>query len=158
MRTGLAQSSVIDSPEHTRSVMEPEVMMVPLLAQVLLTLVVGWQMQSRRLAAVAEGFDWRYFKTFEGERPPRHVLQADQHFVNLFELPVLFFAAALAAMALDLVDQVALALAFLFVALRGWHAWIALGANRLSRRRWAYQVGWAAVLALWGWVAYAALA
>ena len=43
MRTGLAQSSVLDGPEHPRSVMDPGVMMAPLLAQVLLTLALwGW--------------------------------------------------------------------------------------------------------------------
>ena len=80
-------------------------MLIPLFAQVLLTFYVGIVMRIRREKAVKEGADWRYFKTFEGEKPPRYVLQADQHFTNMFETPMLFFAACIVAMTLDNVEQ-----------------------------------------------------
>ena len=47
--------------------MDREMMLLPLFGQVLLTFYVGVVARLRREKAVKEGFNWRYFKTFEGE-------------------------------------------------------------------------------------------
>ena len=129
-------------------------MLLPLFAQVLLTFFVGAIMRTRRNRAVNEGTDWRYFKTFEGEKPPRDVLQADQHFVNMFEVPMLFFAAGLAAIVFGVVDEVMLVLASAFVFGRGVHAWISLTNNRLLHRAKVYVLTCLNLLALWAWLVY----
>ena len=105
-------------------------MLIPLLGQVILTLCVGVVARLRRDKSVKEGFNWRYFKTFEGEKPPRYVLQADQHLVNLFEAPMLFFAVGILAISLDTVDTMILIMASIYVISRVIHAIISLTNNR----------------------------
>lgn len=129
-------------------------MLLPLFAQVVLTFVVGTVMRTRRNRAVNEGMDWRYFKTFEGEKPARDVLQADQHFVNMFEVPMLFFAAGLAAIMFGVVDEVMLLLAAIFVLGRSVHAWISLTNNRLLHRARVYVYTCLDLLVLWFWIVY----
>jgi hypothetical protein len=115
-------------------------------------------MRLRREKAVKEGTDWRYFKTFEGEKPPRYVLQADQHFTNMFETPMLFFAVCITAMVLDNVDNVLLGLAAAFVLARCIHAWVALTNNRLLWRSRIFVTSSLILLTSWCWLLYATFA
>ena len=134
--------------------MNEKLMLLPLLGQVLLTFYVGIIARLRREKSVKEGFNWRYFKTFEGERPPRFVLQADQHLVNLFEAPVLFFAAGILAITLETVDIIMLTLAISYVISRIWHAGITLTNNRLLWRARAFILSCWILLIMWLWLVY----
>ena len=138
--------------------MEIQWILIPLFAQVLLTFYVGIVMRLRREKAVKEGTDWRYFKTFEGEKPPRYVLQADQHFTNMFETPMLFFAGCITAMVLDGVDNVLLGLAAAFVLARCIHAWVTLTNNRLLWRSRIFVTSSLILLTSWCWLLYATFA
>jgi hypothetical protein len=129
-------------------------MLLPLLAQVLLTFFVGLLARLRRDKAVREGFNWRYFKTFEGELPPRYVLQSDQHFTNLFEAPMLFFAVGIISISLDTVDQILLILAVLYVIFRCIHARISLTNNRLLWRGRSFIISCSLLLVMWIWIIY----
>lgn len=134
--------------------MDREMMLLPLFGQVLLTFYVGVVARLRREKAVKEGFNWRYFKTFEGEKPPRYVLQADQHLVNLFEAPVLFFTAGILSITLETVDIVIFTLAMLYVIVRIWHARITLTNNRLLWRARAFIASCWILLMIWVWLIY----
>jgi hypothetical protein len=129
-------------------------MLLPLFGQVLLTFYVGIVARLRREKAVKEGFDWRYFKTFEGEKPPRYVQQADQHLVNLFEAPVLFFAAGILSITLGTVDNVIFILSSLYLITRIWHARITLTNNRLLWRARAFITSCYILLMIWTWLIY----
>ena len=61
---------------------------------------------------------------------------------NQFELPVLFYGLCFMLWALEAVDVVALAAAWLFVVTRIAHAWVHLGSNRMRPRARAFQAGW----------------
>ena len=80
--------------------------------------------------------------------------RAADNFRNLFELPVLFYAALGMAFAIGTVDQPTLALAWLFVVLRIVHSAIQCSYNRVMHRFGAYVVGGVALWALWGWLAW----
>ena len=129
-------------------------MLIPLLGQVILTLCVGVVARLRRDKSVNEGFNWRYFKTFEGEKPPRYVLQADQHLVNLFEAPMLFFAVGILAISLDTVDTVILLMASIYVISRVIHAIISLTNNRLLWRARVFIFSTIILLMMWFWLIY----
>lgn len=129
-------------------------MLIPLLGQVILTLCVGVLARLRRDKSVKEGFNWRYFKTFEGEKPPRYVLQADQHLVNLFEAPMLFFAVGILAISLDTVDAVILIMASIYVISRVIHAIISLTNNRLLWRARIFIFSTIILLIMWFWLIY----
>ena len=65
----------------------------PLFAMALLTLVVALRMLLLRISAVRNGsLNLSYFRTNEGAKAPAALTQTTQHFDNLFEMPVLFYA------------------------------------------------------------------
>ena len=134
--------------------MDIELMLLPLFAQVILTLIVGVIARRRRDRSVKDGFNWRYFKTFEGEKPPRYVLQADQHLVNLFEAPMLFFVAGILSISLDTVDEYMLLFATLYVTTRVIHAYISLTNNRLLWRARIFILSSLILLIMWIWLVY----
>ena len=137
--------------------MEIKWILIPLFAQVLLTFYVGIVMRLRREKAVKEGTDWRYFKTFEGEKPPRDALQADQHFVNLFEVPVLFYTACLTVMILDSLTEFIFALAWMYVLGRVFHAHISLTHNRLLWRSRVFVGSGLVLFSMWILITYQAV-
>ncbi|MHA6298818.1 MAPEG family protein [Devosia sp. CAU 1758] len=75
-------------------------------------------------------------------------------FDNQFQLPVLFFVAALLLLQLDLVGWVDVTLAWLFVALRLAHALIHVTTNRVYRRFVAYTAGLAVLTLFWLWLTF----
>ncbi|MEO5561639.1 MAG: MAPEG family protein [Dokdonella sp.] len=83
--------------------------------------------------------------------------RAADNFRNLFELPVLFYAALGIAFALHAADVVTLTLAWVFVALRFAHSGIQCGYNRVMHRFGVYVGGAATLWLLWGWLAWRAV-
>lgn len=89
--------------------------------------------------------------------------QASQRFVdtrasdnlrNLFELPVLFYAALGVAFAVGAFDPATLVLAWLFVALRVAHSAIQCSYNRVMHRFGVYVGGGVVLWLLWAWLAW----
>ena len=128
-------------------------MLLPLFAQFLLSILVYGIARIRRGEAVKNGLvKGRFFKTFEGEPPPRDVIAADQLVLNLFEMPVLFFTVALLIITLKLNDNVQMALAFLYVSLRFWHAYIKIQNGRLTLRALVFTVSAVILTCMWIWL------
>ena len=75
--------------------------------------------------------------------------RAADNFRNLFELPVLFYLALALAATAGFVDAVVLALAWLFVALRGLHSLIQCTYNKVMHRFFVYLAGALALWTLW---------
>ena len=83
-----------------------------------------------------------------------------RHFANLFEAPVLFYAACIAGITLHMAGALFLALAWVYVVLRMIHTAIHTGANKLYPRITAYFSSWLVLLIMWvllamraaGWV------
>ena len=102
-------------------------MLIPLFAQFLLSISIYGVSRLRRVEAVKKGkVKGQYFKTFEGEKPPREVLAVDQLILNLFEMPVLFYTISLIIINLKLNDTAQMIFASLYVLSRIWHAKIKL--------------------------------
>jgi len=122
----------------------------PMFAMVLLTVVVLVTLFRRRMGAVRGGsLTTRYFRIYQGENEPEPAAKAARHFSNLFEAPVLFYVACLAAMSLHLDGALPVVLAWLYVLARVCHAAVHLGGNRLRFRIAAYASSWLVLLALW---------
>jgi hypothetical protein len=84
--------------------------------------------------------------------------RAADNFRNLFELPVLFYAALFVAALTGLVTPVSLGLAWAFVALRILHSAIHCGYNKVMHRFYAYLAGGTVLFALWAWLGWRLLA
>lgn len=119
--------------------MTQEWIFMPLLIMVLLTFSVGIRMLNLRVRAVQEeGVNPHHFLLNRGAKLPTKLVQVEQHYQNLFELPMLFY---LLAVILFITQQVTIwqfGLACGFVVFRLWHSWIHLGNNRLLARRNAF--------------------
>lgn len=75
--------------------------------------------------------------------------RAADNFRNLFELPVLFYLALVAAAQAGLVDGTVLALAWAFVALRVLHSLVQCTYNRVMHRFAVYVAGALVLWVLW---------
>ena len=119
-------------------------------AMVFLTACVLFITFLARARAVKSGaLKMSYFKDFSGGTPPEDMVKADNHFRNLFELPVLFYAGCLAAMILRMEGWLLMTCAWIFVVARAAHAAIHIGSNNVRLRMTTYAVGWLAVLGIW---------
>jgi hypothetical protein len=123
----------------------------PMAAMVLLTTGVGIILFISRVKGVRAGaVRTRYFKQMSGEGAQTDLMiNSARHFSNLFEVPVLFYAACITAMVLPLNGPGILVSAWVFVAARCLHAFIHVGPNKLRFRMGAFFMGSAAVLAMW---------
>lgn len=122
----------------------------PMAAMVLLTVIVLTRMVLGRFSSVKAGeVDARFYKTYQGDDEPRAAAQNTRHVTNLFENPVLFYAACLAAIATDQGTAAMVWLAWAFVACRVIHAIVHLGANKIPPRMAVYLASWVVLLAMW---------
>lgn len=126
-------------------------LLLPLLAQVALTFIVMFRMYALRTAEFkTKRIDPQSVRTRQTFREKltdsAHV--AD-NYSNLFELPVLFYAAILLALTLLVSDPLLEGLAWLFVGLRAVHSYIHTTYNTVMHRFYAFAAGALVLLAIW---------
>lgn len=130
--------------------MNPSSLVYPMAALVLLTFGVAVVLFRARVRAVREGHTpVSYFRVFQGSVEPESVAKPTRHFANLFETPVLFYTACLAAMIVGARGLTILVLAWAFVAARLIHAFIHLGSNRVRYRLQIFFASWVILIAMW---------
>jgi hypothetical protein len=131
----------------------------PMLVMVLLTFSTLVRLfLARRASVVAGAVSATYFKVYQGGAEPEASAQLARHFTNLFEAPVLFYAACISAMAIHATGTPFLALAWTYVLLRVAHTYVHTGKNVLNSRILAYFSSWFVLLAMWALLAIAAAA
>ncbi len=119
-------------------------------AMVLLTFTALVILFRSRVRAVREGHvPVTYFRLYQGAAEPESTAKPARHFTNLFEAPVLFYVACLAAMVLHVNGYAMQVLAWIYVAARLVHSCIHLGGNRLRWRVRSYFLSWIVLLAMW---------
>ncbi len=128
-------------------------MLYPLLAMVAFTfllLLFGFLMRYR---AVSRGeVSIGYFRLVSGDAP-RYLQQATRHYSNLFEMPVLFYAAALIYLLHPIEATWVAPLAWSYVGFRVVHALIHLTYNNVIHRMLVFQLSNLALIALWAGIA-----
>jgi hypothetical protein len=130
-------------------------MLKPAFALVGLTVVVFVRMYWLRLAEIGRHrIDAQAVATSSEMARLLTDTRASDNFRNLFELPVLFYAAVFVAMLTDLVTPISLALAWIFVVLRVLHSAVHCTYNRVMHRFLLYVAG---ALVLFTWWAYLAM-
>jgi hypothetical protein len=130
-------------------------MLKPAFALVGLTVVVFVRMYWLRLAEIGRHrIDAQAVATSSEMARLLTDTRASDNFRNLFELPVLFYAAVFVAMLTDLVTPISLAQAWIFVVLRVLHSAVHCTYNRVMHRFLLYVAG---ALVLFTWWAYLAM-
>ena len=127
----------------------------PMASLVIISFVVVVSLFRARSSAVREGkISAGYFKTYVGADEPEESRKLAQHFTNLFETPVLFYVACLAALSLKLSFGLFLIFAWCYVLLRLAHAIIHIGRNKLIQRIVVYFSSWLVLLVMWSILIY----
>lgn len=121
-------------------------------AQVFLTLGLLIWMGRERVPRVMRGEIKVADIAVEKEAYPLKARLLSNSFDNQFQLPLLFFVGALAALHFGLLDWFTVGLAWLFVFLRYVHAAIHVTTNRVYRRFAAYTAGLAVLALFWLWL------
>ena len=125
-------------------------MLYPMAAMVLLTFIVGAVTFFVRLSSVRSGHvGVKYFKLMQGQDVPEMVTKTTRCFNNLFELPVMFYAACTLYLSLSVDSVVGMVFAWLFVGLRYLQAYVHLTYNHLLHRMSAFWLAFFCVIALW---------
>ena len=124
----------------------------PVLAHVLLIYMVYGVLGRRRYGAVRSGeAKAGQFKVRSTE--PASSVTVAANLTNQFELPVLFYVLCLTLHLTNGVNYLTLALMWIFVASRYFHAWVHLTSNNLLLRSRSFFVS--AVILLLGWIWFA---
>ena len=135
--------------------MQTRLMFMPALAMAALTFVVWWRMYFVRIGQMKRERIHPQAVATSAQAASRLTDScAADNFRNLFELPVLFYVALVAAAMTGQVSMATLSLAWLFVLLRVAHSAIQCTYNKVMHRFYAYLAGGMVLWALWavvGW-------
>jgi hypothetical protein len=111
----------------------------PLFAMVLLVAIVLMRMRRLRFAAVRSGeVSIGYYRAYQEGDEPEALRVVSRHFINLFEMPVLFYVGTILVYITHSVSTWMVLLAWLYVALRYVHSYVHLGSNDVRQRVTVY--------------------
>jgi hypothetical protein len=104
----------------------------------------------RRIRAVLSGLlRASAFKVGESADVPTDLVVVNRHFMNLLEMPVLFYVVCISLFVTHQVDDATIWLSWLYVGLRLIHSLIHLTSNRVSQRLIPFALSNFVLLALW---------
>jgi len=122
----------------------------PVFALVVLTVIVALTMAAYRNVALIRGaVSERYFRTYTADSPAEWVERPARAYMNLLELPVLFYVVCLLMLATGRFDSVQVSLAWVFVVARTVHAFIHIAFNYVPLRFAAFVAGVATLAVMW---------
>jgi hypothetical protein len=124
-------------------------MLYPMFAMVILTVIVAFRMLVLRVKAVKSGqVKASQFRLNTGDVPSQ-LAQIANNYSNLFEMPVLFYAASILAIVMNHQTIVMISIAWLFVLSRVIHSWIHITSNHVLHRLKAFLFGVFCILIMW---------
>ncbi len=129
--------------------MPANAILLPVFGMVLLTFVVWLQMYFVRLTQARKNRITIDDLTPFNRNLPRAFITSGDNLRNLFELPVLFYLAAVLLLILHIDDVIYVWLGWAFLALRGVHSFIHTTYNRVSHRFAVYFLSSLVLWAMW---------
>ena len=130
--------------------MNQHLILFPVFAQVALTFGIGIWLARSRFAAVKRGdLSPRYFAINRGGEVPEYLAKVNNNYINLLELPVLFYLVAVLLYVTDSVEPAQLVLAWVFVASRYAHSYIHTTYNNVRQRMRMFMLGVIALISMW---------
>jgi hypothetical protein len=129
--------------------MTVQAILLPLLAQVVLTFALLGLTGYSRVASVRRG-ETKVRDIALGQLNwPEHITTIGNSYNNQFQLPVLFYVVVILAYVLRTADLLFVVLSWLFVATRLGHAYIHVSSNRVGWRFNAFAAGFAVLVVMW---------
>ena len=130
--------------------MEQNLIFIPVLVQVLLTLVLFILLGKAKTSAQSAGEVDEARRALHADAWPEAVIKINNNIRNQFEVPVLFYVVSFVGWGLQIVDYLFLTVAVLFVLTRLVHARIHTGSNYVPIRRRVFTIGTVLVLVMTG--------
>ena len=123
--------------------------LLPVFVQVILTFVVAYTLAYRRFVAVRAG-EVRGKISLRENNWPDYARQAENNYLNQFELPVLFYVLMILLLFTKQADFIQVTLAWIFVVLRVLHAYVHLTSNKIPLRGPFFIAGAMVLTVMWG--------
>ena len=128
----------------------PVLILYPPFALFLLVAVVLSLMGYRRIGGVLSGYvSLRFYRTYDEGEEPADMRVITRNFINLFEMPMLFYVVVLMAYVSHQVSCWIVGLAWAYVALRYLHSGIHITSNNVALRLAAYAGSGLILLVTW---------
>jgi len=122
----------------------------PMMALVVWTLTVCLLVLIVRIRAAQQGrIAIRDLSLGESQRVPADIALFNRNFMNLLEMPLLFYVACLTLYVTKTADGVAVILAWLYVALRVCHSLVHVTYNNVIHRAGAYAASTVVLAVIW---------
>ena len=132
--------------------------MLPVAALVAWTFIVLLLIPFQRVRAVmrrqVQAADFQFG---ESTRVPPRVSLPNRNYMNLLEIPILFYVGCLVLFAMQAVDAVALGLAWTYVGLRTFHSIVHLSYNNVVHRLSLFAASNLVLMAIWVCIVMSAL-
>jgi hypothetical protein len=128
--------------------MSYQMILAPLFVQVLLTFVVAYMLSRHRIRAGLRGEMPDQVALREPNWPP-HVRQVENNYLSQFELPVLFYVLTILAILTRHADLFFVLMAWVFVVLRIFHAYVHVTSNVMKIRGPLFFAGLVVLTIMW---------
>jgi len=142
--------AVVRAPPVSAHIVQGAALIQPVVALVVLTAIVLVLTAVYRNVAVIRGIaSQRYFRTYTADQPAEWVERPARTYMNLLELPVLFYVVCLLMLTTGRFDAVQVSLAWVCVMTRYVHAFIYIGFNYVPLRFAAFLTGVFTLAVIW---------
>lgn len=128
--------------------MSPNLILFPVLLQIVLTLAVYFALTMAKQRAVADGEVDQSRRALHDDAWPDYVQKINNNLRNQFESPLLFYVLSLMLWGLGNVNPVSLGVAWLYVLSRVLHAWVHTGSNYVPLRKRVFVISIALLVVL----------
>ena len=128
----------------------PTLILYPVFAMFLLVVVVLLYMGHMRFAAVRKGeVSITFFRAYADGNEPEQLRVISRHYVNLFEMPVLFYVGVILVYITHQVSYWMIGCAWAYVAFRYLHSYVHLTSNNVMVRSSLYLASTFVLTVMW---------
>lgn len=128
----------------------PNLILYPVFAMFFLAAFVLARLARMRFGAVRRGeVSARFYQTYDEGEEPKELRVVTRHFINLFEMPVLFYVGVILIYITHQVTYWLVFCAWAYVGLRYLHSYIHLGTNDVLTRFRVYFASGVMLLVMW---------
>ena len=128
----------------------PTLILYPVFAMFLLVIFVLLYMGRMRFAAVRKGeLSIKFFRAYADGNEPERLRVISRNYVNLFEMPVLFYVGVILAYITDQVSYWMIGCAWAYVAFRYMHSYVHLTSNNVMVRFSIYLASTFVLTVMW---------
>jgi len=128
----------------------PTLILYPLFAMFFLTAAVLARLAQLRVSGIGKGdVDMGFYRTYDRGEEPEAIRVVTRHFINLFEVPVLFYVVVILIYVTHQVSYWLIGCAWAYVAARYFHSYVHLTSNDVLLRFRVYFGSGLVLLVMW---------